>query len=107
MAAKRSETLNMDAKAVTNRAPVARNFSSVEIALEKMGLDDRRTIKFIDAEDDLRQVIETIGNVPTNPPSTSLELEGVNLSRHGIISVLQIFVFPLDETYLVDIHTLK
>jgi exonuclease 3'-5' domain-containing protein 1 len=110
MSARKSETLNTDPKAATKRAPVATvsEISSVENALEKMGLDDRKkSIKFIEMEDDLRRVIETIENAPTNPPSLYLDLEGVNLSRHGNISILQIFISPLDEIYLVDIHTLK
>jgi len=46
-----------------------------------------------------------IGQRPS-PPSLYVDLEGINLSREGSISILQIYVAPKKRTYLVDIHTL-
>ncbi|RDL39359.1 uncharacterized protein BP5553_03699 [Venustampulla echinocandica] len=44
----------------------------------------------------------------TNRPNISLyvDLEGVNLSRHSTISIMQMLVHPLNKIYLIDIHTL-
>jgi exonuclease 3'-5' domain-containing protein 1 len=100
---------NMSLTATTKRTTVitGSEIPSLEDSLEKMGLNDAKAIKFIDAEDDLSRLIETIEIAPTSPPSLYVDLEGVELSRHGSISILQIFVSPLDEIYLVDIHTLK
>ncbi|KAL5335731.1 ribonuclease H-like domain-containing protein [Aspergillus crustosus] len=52
-------------------------------------------------------MVKCFEDLPKNPPSLYIDLEGVNLSRHGTISILQIYVSPLDKTYLVDVHTLK
>ncbi|KAL9622571.1 MAG: hypothetical protein Q9160_003068 [Pyrenula sp. 1 TL-2023] len=60
---------------------------------------------FIDSTQSLIPVIDKLKALPTNPPSLYLDLEGINLSRHGTISILQIHV-PPNDTYLIDIHTL-
>ncbi|GLI80011.1 hypothetical protein PoHVEF18_008359 [Penicillium ochrochloron] len=81
--------------------------SALEDSVQKIRLDTEKLVKFIDTEDDLIRLVETIENVPTHPPSLYVDLEGVNLSQHGSISILQVFVYPRDETYLVDVYTLK
>jgi exonuclease 3'-5' domain-containing protein 1 len=50
--------------------------------------------------------VDILNNQPTTTPSRYLDLEGVNLSRHGTISILQIHISPLHQTYLIDTHTL-
>ncbi|KAL4905516.1 ribonuclease H-like domain-containing protein [Aspergillus multicolor] len=44
--------------------------------------------------------------LPSNPPSLYIDLEGRALSRHGSISIMQIFHLPTGQIYLVDVHTL-
>ncbi|KAL2168304.1 hypothetical protein VTG60DRAFT_169 [Thermothelomyces hinnuleus] len=51
-------------------------------------------------------LVDVLYAQPTAPPSLYVDLEGINLSRYGSISILQIYVHPLDRAYLVDIHTL-
>lgn len=55
----------------------------------------------------LATVVDTLCGLPTQPPSIYVDLEGVNLSRHGSISILQLHVLPTRQTYLVDIYTLR
>ncbi|CAG8979823.1 hypothetical protein HYALB_00002593 [Hymenoscyphus albidus] len=52
------------------------------------------------------ELVDGLADLPTNPPSLYIDLEGVNLSRFGTISILQILVLPTKTTYLLDIHTL-
>lgn len=52
-------------------------------------------------------MIDSIPLLLTQPPSIYIELEGVNLCRHGIISILQLYIRPLQRVYLVDVLTLK
>ncbi|KAH7370760.1 domain-containing protein 1 [Rhexocercosporidium sp. MPI-PUGE-AT-0058] len=40
-------------------------------------------------------------------PSLFIDLEGARLSRHGTISLLTLFLFPSNTTYLIDITTLS
>lgn len=55
----------------------------------------------------LSSVLDEVANLPSDPPALYIDLEGVNLSRHGAIALLQIFVLPLKHSYLVDIHQLR
>lgn len=55
----------------------------------------------------IADLIELLEGVPADPPSLFVDLEGVNLSRHGTISLLQIYAVPQKQTHLVDMHTLK
>ncbi len=43
---------------------------------------------------------------PTEPPSLYLDVEGVNLGRHGSVAILSIYFLPTATTYLVDIYQL-
>jgi exonuclease 3'-5' domain-containing protein 1 len=53
------------------------------------------------------ELIDALINLPTSPPSLYVDVEGVNLSRHGSISILQLLVSPENRTYLIDIYTLR
>ncbi|KAH2061286.1 hypothetical protein KXX03_004241, partial [Aspergillus fumigatus] len=51
-------------------------------------------------------LVDALADLPVMPPSLYVDLEGVNLCRHGSISIIQIYVLPNDHTYLVDVHSL-
>lgn len=80
---------------------------SLETSLKRPDLKTGRDPEFVDTEAKVASLVGKLQDLPTNPPSLYIDLEGVNLSRHGSISVIQIYVLPLDKTYLVDIYTLK
>jgi len=67
---------------------------------------DTEKFLFIDTVESLKDVLDVLSSQPTSPPSLYIDLEGVNLSRDGTISILQIFVHPLSRTYLLDVHTM-
>ena len=60
----------------------------------------------IDSPEAITQVVDTMIALPSSPPSLFIDLEGVSLSRHGTISILQILVFPHKQTYLIDVRIL-
>ena len=60
----------------------------------------------VDSEASLEVFLDKLQNLPAHPPSLYLDLEGVNLSRHGTISILQVFFRPSSHTFLIDIHVL-
>ena len=64
-------------------------------------------VTIIDSEPAIRALIDDLENLPTQPPSLYLDIEGVKLSRHGSVSIIQIFVLPKDHVFLVDIIVLK
>jgi exonuclease 3'-5' domain-containing protein 1 len=51
-------------------------------------------------------LVRSLEGLPNDPPPLYIDLEGVNLGRHGTVSILQVYVLPHDRTYLFDIHTL-
>lgn len=72
-------------------------------ALKLLTLEKTPTHTIIDSCDSIASLIDSIVNLPTEPPSLYVDIEGVNLSRHGSVSILQIYVLPLKHTYLIDI----
>lgn len=68
---------------------------------------DGPSSSFIDTPEKLARIIDSLTGLPSNPPSLYLDLEGVNLSRFGTISILQILVSPLNHAYIIDVHTLR
>lgn len=60
----------------------------------------------VDTAAGISTLVDVLYGQPTTPPSLYVDLEGVKLSRHGSISILQIYVRPLNQTYLVDVYIL-
>lgn len=67
----------------------------------------KSSITFVDRTDSLTKLVDSLHGLPKEPPSLYVDLEGVNLSRNGSVSILQIYVAPRDETILVDILSLQ
>ncbi|KAI9041893.1 uncharacterized protein KD926_006439 [Aspergillus affinis] len=62
---------------------------------------------FIDTNHGIADLIENLEGLPASPPSLYVDLEGVKLSRYGTVSVIQIYVLPLDMTYMIDVLKLQ
>jgi len=61
---------------------------------------------FVDSEVSLVAFLNRLYALPIQPPSLYVDVEGVNLSRYGSVSILQTFVLPLDEVFLIDVFAL-
>jgi exonuclease 3'-5' domain-containing protein 1 len=68
---------------------------------------DSTFYSLVDSESTLATLIKEIQSLPTDKPSLYIDLEGINLSRNGSISLIVIFVQPRDYVYLVDVHALQ
>lgn len=55
----------------------------------------------------VKSMIHSIESSPLENPLLFVDLEGINLSRHGSIAILQILVPPNPVVNLVDVYTLK
>lgn len=75
--------------------------------LQAASLEDEPSLLIIDAVGDLTELLKGLADLPAWPPSLFIDLEGINLSRNGTISILQVFVSSTQKTYLVDIYTLR
>lgn len=62
---------------------------------------------FVDSLGALRALVQAIEESPVQPPFLFLDLEGINLSRHGSISILQLLIPATENVFIVDVHTLK
>ncbi|KAI9150362.1 Short-chain dehydrogenase/reductase SDR [Paramyrothecium foliicola] len=77
-----------------------------EATLESKPFQDGKPI-WVDTPAELSDAVDALDGHPAVPPPLFVDLEGVNLSRQGTISILQIYVLPIKTTYLIDIHILK
>ena len=75
-------------------------------ALEQTTLREIGGGYLIDTPLAIAHLIPTLLNLPTNPPSLYLDIEGIALGRRGSISIIQLHVLPAGHTYLLDIHVL-
>ncbi|KAK2740653.1 hypothetical protein FQN57_006023 [Myotisia sp. PD_48] len=73
---------------------------------DQSSLADSPSVVWVDSCSSMQDMLDSLSGLPTEPPSLYLDLEGIKLSRHGTISILQILISPGNQTYLVDIHTL-
>ncbi|PYH75519.1 hypothetical protein BO82DRAFT_323902 [Aspergillus uvarum CBS 121591] len=80
----------------------------ISASLKRATLQEHPDYNLVATDADVANLVESLENVPADsPPSLFVDLEGVNLSRHGSVSLLQIFALPQKKTHLIDIHTLK
>jgi len=98
------ESNNSTGKA--SESPGGKDITAIINSLEKTKLEEAQPSGLIDTCTAVASLVDSISDLPKHPPSIYVDLEGVNLSRHGTISILQLFVLPANQTYLVDIHTL-
>ncbi|PKY09371.1 exonuclease [Aspergillus campestris IBT 28561] len=81
--------------------------AKITFSLQSTTIDSSVGPQLVSTRAGIVELVGEIADLPTSPPSLFVDLEGVNLSRHGTISILQIYAAPLDRTYLVDVHILK
>jgi exonuclease 3'-5' domain-containing protein 1 len=98
------ELIKSDVSTKTITITQVEDVSDLTKSLAKSTL--REGYELVDTVDAIPDLIENLVNQPTTPPSLYIDLERVNLSRQGSISILQIHIAPLNKSYLVDSHTL-
>lgn len=64
------------------------------------------SVTFVDSEDGVKHMLSCLWNMTTDGPSIYVDIEGVNLGRHGSVSILQIYADDIKQTFLVDIVVL-
>ncbi|KAK3111705.1 hypothetical protein LTR53_012772 [Teratosphaeriaceae sp. CCFEE 6253] len=69
--------------------------------------DTPRPPIWVDTAWAVRDMLRAFCDLPAQPPRTLyVDLEGVRLSRHGSISLLQLWIPQHAQAFVVDIHTL-
>lgn len=84
-----------------------RELAAIVTCFQKSNIEESLPGEVIDTCTAVTMLVDTLMDLPISPPSLYVDLEGVQLSRQGTISILQVFALPLNRTFLVDIHTLK
>jgi exonuclease 3'-5' domain-containing protein 1 len=54
----------------------------------------------------LKSLVDTLASLEQSLGSIYVDLEGVNLSRHGSISLIQILIPSCEQAFIVDVHNL-
>jgi exonuclease 3'-5' domain-containing protein 1 len=83
-----------------------RDVSALVDSLQKGSHDESLPTGLVDTCTAVADLIDAMVKLPTSPPSLYIDLEGVYLSRHGSVSILQVHVSPDNRRYLIDIHIL-
>jgi exonuclease 3'-5' domain-containing protein 1 len=83
-----------------------RDVSALVDSLQASNLDETPPTGLVNTCTAVADLINAMANLPTSLPSLYMDLEGVDLSRRGSISILQVHVSTDNRTYLIDIHTL-
>ena len=60
----------------------------------------------VDTTASMAKLLSSIAWLDDNPPPLYLDIEGTDLCRYGTIAIIQLFVLPLNEVYLIDIAIL-
>lgn len=64
------------------------------------------SVQVIDTIDSVAMLTDSVLNLPVSPPSLYIDLEGINLCRHGSISIVTLYVVPCAAVYIIDVHKL-
>ncbi|KAL3446045.1 ribonuclease H-like domain-containing protein [Aspergillus insuetus] len=100
------------AKLVPDSEPEPRHNDKMEktTSEEKTTIRDRGcdtpAWQWISTSEQVYGLVKSLEGLPNDPPSLYIDLEGVNLGRHGTVSIVQMYVLRHDRTYLIDVHTL-
>ncbi|KAK4960216.1 hypothetical protein LTR10_003109 [Elasticomyces elasticus] len=62
--------------------------------------------QLVDTLEAVKTLVDTLVSLKAASAPLYVDLEGVNLSRHGSISIMQIWLPLLQQAFLVDIHVL-
>lgn len=82
------------------------NLSQLIDSVQRSNLSDDLPCHWVDSPNTIADLVDTIAKLPTKPPSLYIDLEGVLLSRHGTISILQVSIPPEGGIYLIDVCSL-
>lgn len=63
-------------------------------------------ITVVDSATTLLSLLDDLVSPALGSPSLYLDLEGVNLGRHGSVSIISLYVLKKKRIYLIDIHQL-
>jgi len=76
-------------------------------SLSKIKINTSSSYNLVDTPTAITNMLDDLEDLPTQPPSIYVDIEGERLSRNGTVSILQIYVSPIKRTYLVDVFTLS
>ncbi|KAF7589425.1 hypothetical protein BBP40_004295 [Aspergillus hancockii] len=80
----------IEVNATVVRAEIS-DILEVTSSLARTTLRANQPFVFLNTAIGVADIVEELFELPTDPPSLYLDLEGINLSRHGSTSILQIF----------------
>jgi len=79
--------------------------AEIAALLEESQLHGELQSGLIDTPTAVASLVGLLVDFPDQPPSIYVDLEDFNLSRHSSISIIQIYILPINSTFLVDVYT--
>lgn len=78
------------------------------LVVTRKGKDGRPDVYIVDTADGIKALVQLIVDQASDMDSPLLyvDIEGVYLCRRGSISIIQLYMPPVKDVYLVDVHTL-
>ncbi|RMZ30118.1 hypothetical protein D0859_05785 [Hortaea werneckii] len=73
---------------------------------QPQGDKETTRVTIVDTEDQIVSMLEALASLESFSNNIFVDMEGVNLSRYGSISLMQIYVPESTDIFIVDIHTL-
>ncbi|KAJ2991196.1 hypothetical protein NUW58_g2605 [Xylaria curta] len=97
----------MSSSSTTSQASALDSGMEALAGLNLLSLQETQgATSLIDTTAAISSMVDQLSGLPTTPPSLFIDLEGVELSRHGTISIMQIHNHTNGQNYLVDVKTL-
>lgn len=92
---------------------MAQDLNAISANLSRLKLDEdvsqsieqRADLQLVDTPEAVKSMVDILSSLGSDC-SMSLDLEGVNLCRHGSISLLQLWIPPCEQAFIVDVHVL-
>lgn len=69
--------------------------------------DPLATTSYINTPDAVSTMVDVLIRMPRYPPMLYVDLEGVNVSRHGSVSLMKIHALARGHTYVIDVRHLQ
>lgn len=83
------------------------SISSLTLAETKpTGSTKNDQVQLTDSPTGIKDLLTLLTTPITPQPTLYIDLEGINLSRHGPIFLIQIWQTPLNRAFIIDVHTL-
>jgi len=89
-----------------DKAPPGTTDSATNETEESQRSEHQPGILLVNTPETVKTLVDALSSLSAPTNTVCVDLEGVKLSRHGSISLIQIWAPTLDQAFIVGVHTL-